>query len=97
MLQHGDPDQDQDINDVLDIRLAGGVSTLESGFQIGWAKDETSPTLCLAINRKGEVFARFLRDKSIATANNLSRGEVEAIQGIKILILKWIEPEEPEL
>ena len=97
MLQHGDLDQDQDINDVLDIRLVGGVSTLESGFQIGWMKDETSPTLCLAINGSGEVFARFLRDESISTANNLSRGEFEAVQGIKVLILKWIEPEEPEL
>ena len=97
MLQHGDLDQGSDISDLLDIQPVGGVSTFENGFQLGWAKDESSPTLCLAINRKGEVFARFLRDKNIATANNLSRGEVEAIQGIKVLILKWIEPEEPEL
>jgi len=73
----------------IDWTLAGGVSTLESGFQIGWIKDEQIPIICLLADRNGEVFAKFFRDKTIATAKGLSRAEQEAIEGVKKLVLKW--------
>jgi hypothetical protein len=77
------------LEDVLDIRFAGGVSTLEGGFMIGWFKDKELPAICLAINRQGEVFARFMKDETVHHAKNLSRAESEAIAGIKYLILGW--------
>jgi len=77
------------LEDVLDIQFAGGVSTLEGGFMIGWFKDKELPGICLAINRQGEVFARFMKDETVHHAKNLSRAESEAIAGIKSLILGW--------
>jgi hypothetical protein len=73
----------------IEWRLAGGVSTLESGFQIGWIEDEQIPILCLLADRNGEVFAKFFRDKTIAAAKDPSRAEQEAIEGVKKLVLKW--------
>jgi len=77
------------LEDVLDIRPAGGVSSLEGGFRIGWFKDKELPGICLAINRRGEVFARFMKDETVHHAKNLSRAESEAISGIKLLHLGW--------
>jgi len=77
------------LEDVLDIRPAGGVSSVEGGFRIGWIKDKKLPVTCLAINRKGEVFARFMKNETVHRAKNLSRGEEEAISGIRLLHLGW--------
>ena len=79
----------KNLDDVLDIQFAGGVSTLEGGFMIGWFRDKELSAICLAINRQGEVFARFMKDKTVHHAKNLSRAESEAIAGIKYLILGW--------
>ena len=80
------------LEDVLELQLAGGVSSVlntEGGFIIGWFKDKEIAAICLAINRKGEVFARFMKDGTVDHEKNLSRGEVEAIDGIKKLHLGW--------
>ena len=77
------------LEDVLDIRPAGGVSSVEGGFRIGWVKDKKLPVICLAANKKGEVFARFMKDETVHRAKNLSRAEEEAISGIKLLHLGW--------
>ena len=79
----------KNLDDVLDIQFAGGVSTLEDGFRIGWVKDKKLPVICLAINRQGEVFARFMKDETVHHAKDLSRAESEAISGIKLLHLGW--------
>ena len=65
------------------------MSTLESGVQIGWIKDERLSLVCLLANANSDVFAKFFRDKTIATAKGLSRAEQEAIEGVKKLVLKW--------
>ena len=79
----------KNLDDVLDIQLAGVVSSVEGGFMIGWFKDKELSAICLAINNKNEVFARFMKDGTVDQEKNLSRGEEEAIDGIKYFILGW--------
>lgn len=79
---------------ILHYRLAGGVSTLESGFVVADVEPEQGenpaelPKL-FGINPRGQVFVVFWGDRTIQKARNLSRSEAEAISGIKTLILGW--------
>lgn len=73
-----------------EMRLAEGISTLESGFQIAWVKTEACPILCLLCDRNGNAFARLDRDKTVRlSTGGLSRAELEAIEGMKRLVLGW--------
>ena len=72
----------------IEIKLAGGVSTLESGFRIAWTSGNTK-VLCFGANKNGEVFVKFFKDKTVVKVSDCSRAELEAIEGIKTLILKW--------
>ena len=73
------------------FRLAGGISTLESGFAIGFLdpEDESCPISCLLANKEGEIFAKFHKDKTVQKAKDCTRAELEAIEGVKSLILRW--------
>jgi hypothetical protein len=73
----------------LGFRLCGGISTVEQGFSFATAtiQNKVIHFLC---NSRGQMFARFFEEgRRVESANDLSRGELEAIEGFKILILGW--------
>lgn len=74
----------------LRFQLAGGISTLESGFQIAWVEDDHIPVLCFLCDSSRNAFARFNKDKTYRVSQGgLSRAELEAVQGMKRLVLRW--------
>lgn len=73
----------------VEVRLAGGISTLESGFQIAWVQNDC-PIECFLLSPKGKAFARFDKDRTARLSDGgLSRAEHEAVQGMKTLVLGW--------
>ena len=75
----------------LEFCRCGGISTVESGFSFASTEVEGQKVYFLC-NSEGQIFARFFeKGRRVQPAKNLSRGESEAIEGFKVLILHWTE------
>ena len=69
-------------------QLAGGIALSRSHFIVDWL-DSDLPVHYLLLTPEGEPIARFDKDRTVKIYRKLDFAEIEAVEGMKRLVLQW--------